>query len=110
MNRIIYNIYKLYENFGRVFFVYITKKRRRGKMMVHPNSQVKGPELDSTLERLIYHRRGNFLNHFYTINSGQKFFTKDVLGKISQVYRQSPIRNIGFCLFLLLILNISVFI
>jgi Tfp pilus assembly ATPase PilU len=30
-------------------------------MMVHPNSQVKGPELDSTLERLIYHRRGNFL-------------------------------------------------
>jgi hypothetical protein len=39
----------------------IKKKRRRGKMIVHPNSQVKGPELDSTLERLIYHRRGNFL-------------------------------------------------
>jgi hypothetical protein len=37
------------------------KKHRRGKMMVHPNSQVKGPKLDSTLERLLYHRRGNFL-------------------------------------------------
>jgi len=30
-------------------------------MMIHPNSQVKGPKLDSTLERLLYHRRGNFL-------------------------------------------------
>jgi len=69
-------------------------------MMVHPNSQVKGPELDSTLERLIYHRRGNFFNNLCLKKSCQNIFTKDVLEKISQVYRQSPIINIGLCLFL----------
>jgi len=79
------NNLKLVEDSGRRFFVPKTEKGRRGKMMDHLNSQAKGPESDSALERYHYHRRGNFLIHL-ELNKSAKFTCKKYLGKISQVY------------------------
>lgn len=54
-------------------------------MMIHPNSQVEGPELDSALERLSYHQRGNFLIVFKKNKFNRKILFKYYKGKISQV-------------------------
>jgi len=62
---------------------FLMKKHRRGKMMAHPNSQVKGPKLDSALERLLYRRRGNFLirkSKNFSQTNYQEAFRKNLSG------------------------------
>jgi hypothetical protein len=78
------------EFFYYLFEIFI-KKHRRGKMMLHQNSQVKGPKLDSTLERLLHHRRGNFLvQNIFTRNfsasyDSYKIFQEESLRFIDRV-------------------------
>ncbi|GEM_PF-6696658 len=62
-------------------------------MKKHLNSQAKGPKLDSTLERYLYHRRSNFLINVklnIDILSDIQLFIQN---RISQVKRQSLIIN-----------------
>ena len=62
------------------FFSFL-KKRRRDKMENHPNSQANGPKLDRTLERYLYHRRGNFLSYLLLLRYCQKNYSKYFLEK-----------------------------
>ena len=77
-------------------------------MRIHLNSQAKGPKLDRSLERVLYHRRGNFLNDQTPKKLEHKLFSEKDLGKISQVYRQSHMNYIGLCLFFIFSLKYSI--